>query len=286
MKDDFLKRHWRQPDPQFVDRLSHKLTLTQPRSTPMFKNRILRPILLVSLALVMVAALTLAFSPVARAAVQAIFIFNGVTVSIDDETGNLVTSGNPEAIIEQDENHVTIQGENGEMAGVGVARALESEMVDVNELLIQNPELTLPNTPVGYTIEPQGQLMGDGGMVFTWKDAAENIIIFLRSPNPPLSMSTGNLNGSLEDGEQDTFSTDGSVSASGGTAFYASGSSSGGTTAPETGTTLVGEEGQLQQAGGDGLLMVDYSWEADGYFYMLLASDNNLSEADLQAMLP
>ena len=62
-------------------------------------TRILRPALLATLALFLVAALTLAFSPAARATVQAIFSFNGVTVSIDDETGALVASGDIGAIV-------------------------------------------------------------------------------------------------------------------------------------------------------------------------------------------
>jgi hypothetical protein len=147
MNDDFLKRHWRRPDPKFVDRLSIQLNSTPQRSIPM-STRILRPALLVTLALFLAAALTLTFSPAARAAVQAIFIFNGVTVSIDDETGNLVTSGNPDAIVHQSVNSVTIQGEDGSMAGV-VMSDLSGEMLAVAELLERFPDLVLPDVPEG-----------------------------------------------------------------------------------------------------------------------------------------
>ena len=157
-------------------------------------TRILRPALLVLLALFLAAGLTLAFSPAARAAVQAIFSFNGVTVSIDDETGELVASGNTEAIVQQSADSITIQGEDGSLAGVVVADT-SLEILDVTELLERFPDLVLPDVPQGYTLAPQGQLSDDGTLTFTWTNATGQLINYLRSPNLPENVIIAGMGG-------------------------------------------------------------------------------------------
>jgi hypothetical protein len=254
MNDDFIKRHKQRPDPKFVERLYQKLnsTPTPQRSYSMFK-RTIRPALLVTLALVLAAALTLAFSPAARAAVQALLTFNGVTVSFDEGTGNLVTSGNPDAIVKQSNHEVVIQGKNGDMAAVGVAQPVEGEMVNVSDLLGRYPDLILPTAPAGYTLQPQGQLTSDGSLMFTWTDAAGHNIAYQRSPNPPQAIGPVNAIG-------------GQVNDSG--------------TVSESATLELPAE-----ASAESTPLTTYRWEAGGYYHMLFATDNSLSEADLQAML-
>ncbi len=264
MNDDFLKRHWQRPDPKFVDRLFIQLNSTPKRSIPM-STRILRPALLAMLALFLAAGLTMAFSPAARAAVQAIFSFNGVTVSIDDETGELVASGNTDAIVQQSADSITIQGEDGSMAGVVVAD-ISLEILDVTELLVRYPDLVLPDVPQGYTLAPQGQLSDDGALSFTWTNAAGQMINYLRSPNLPENVIITGLVG----GEP----------AAGSTAYPAVGVIGATGPAPEF------PQGDLEMLSAGTDLHAGYTWESDGYLHILSTSDPELSESDLQAMLP
>jgi len=273
MNDDFIKSHRQRPDPKFVERLYQRLnsTPTPQRSYSMFK-RIFRPALLVTLALILVAALTFAFSPAARAAVQALLTFNGVTVSVDESTGNLVTSGNPDAILKQSSHEVVIQGNNGETTAIGVARPVDGEtvntfdflrdgkMTNVNDLLSRYPDLTLPTAPSGYTLQPQGQFTSDGTIMVTWTDAAGHNITYQRSPNPlpatgPVNAISGQANDSGAVIESGTVSESGSVAL------------------PPT-------------SGAEPTPLATYRWEAGGYFHMLIATDSSMKEADLQAMLP
>lgn len=279
MNDDFIKRHWRRPDPKFVDRLSIKLNSTPQRSIPM-STRILRPALLVTLALFMAAALTLTFSPAARAAVQAIFTFNGVTVSIDDDTGKLVTSGNPDAIVHQSDNSVTIQGEDGSMAGV-VMSDLSVEMLAVAELLERYPDLVLPDVPQGYTLAPEGKLSNDATLTFTWTNAEGQMISYVRSSSPPENIIVAGVIGDAEaaPGETGTLPEDGTAQTGG--AYPITGIVAG------TGTALEFPEGELEMLTVEASkLLASCSWESGGYFHMLFTSNPELSEADLQAMQP
>ncbi len=247
-------------------------------------KRILRPALLVTLALMLVATLTLTFSPTARAAIQGFFTFNGVTVGVDEETGKLVTSGNTNAIIQQTDHEVTIQGENGEIAGAGVAKAqMVGEMVNVSDLLSRYPDLTLPTVPSGYTLQPQGQLMTDGSLVFTWTDPDGPIITYQRSSNAfqgfgPVE-SFGSADGTI------TLPSDGQVTSST-VALGEPGSVSTGTE-PESGTNIVSSKGVQEVLNGEQITPpVTYYWEAGGYYHILIATDSSFSEADLQAMRP
>ena len=83
MNDDFIIRHKQRPDPKFVERLYQTINSTSPRSNPMYK----RPIFMAAIVLLLAAVLIFSFSPTARAAVEALLTFNGVTVSVDEETG-------------------------------------------------------------------------------------------------------------------------------------------------------------------------------------------------------
>ena len=286
MNDDFLKRHWQRPDPKFVDRLSIQLNSTPQRSIPM-STRILRPALLVTLALFLAAALTLTFSPTARAAVQEIFSFNGVTVSVDDETGKLVTSGNLDAVVQQSDNSVTIQGEDGSMAGVAVAD-LTVEMLAVAELLERFPDLVLPDVPEGYTLAPEGQLTDDGTLTFTWTNAVGQMISYVRSSSPPENIILTDVIGDVDalPGETGTLSEDGTAQTGGAYPITA--------VVVGTGSALEFPEGDLEVipvessetiVESSGPLAL-YTWESSGYFHMLFTSNPELSEADLQAMQP
>ncbi len=228
-------------------------------------TRILRPALLVTLALFLAAALTLTFSPAARAAVQAIFSFNGVTVSVDDETGKLVTSGNPDAIVHQSDTSVTIQGEDGSMAGVVVAD-LSVEMLTVAELLERFPDLVLPTVPEGYFLAPEGQLADTGTLTFTWTNAEGQIISYVRSPYSLENiLITGTVGGEAALSSE-PYPIVGVIGA--------------------TGPDPEFPQGDLEMLSAGSDLTAGYAWEAGDYFHVLSTTDPDLNEADLQAMQP
>jgi hypothetical protein len=266
MNDDFIKRHKQRPDPRFVERLYQKINIPPQRSFSMFNRRI-RPALMITLALAITAILTFTFSPTVRAAVQSLLTFNGVTVTFDEETGKLVVSGNTDAVIEQTDHSVLIQGENGDMAGAGVAVAVAvpGEEVNVNDLFSRNPDLSLPIAPAGYNLQPLGQSNEDGSLLFTWQNTNGYMITYQRS----LSSDQGpGLGGIVSSGEL-VVPPDGSP---------ASLTVSGGAEV-SSGSTQIGGAGDL-------VPLAIYSWQSDGYFHTLFASDPSLSEADLKAMLP
>jgi hypothetical protein len=246
-------------------------------------KRILRPALLVIAALMVTTLLTLAFSPAARAAVQGFFTFNGVTVSVDEQTGKLVTSGNTDAIITQTDHEVTIQGENGEVAGAGIAQAqMDGGMVLVSDLLSRYPDLTLPRVPSGYTLEPQAQLMTDGSLLFTWTDPAGLFITYQRSSNPLQSLGAESSLGSA-DGTS-TLPMDGQVTSSTVSIDQPGAISN---TIETLRVTTIASSGGIQEIRSEGTTAtVTHQWEAGGYYHILSATDSRLTEADLQAMLP
>jgi hypothetical protein len=246
-------------------------------------KRILRPALLVILALMLVAMLTFTFSPTARAAIQGFFTFNGVTVGVDDKTGKLVTSGNTDAIISQTDHEVTIQGENGEIAGAGVAQAvMDGEMVNVSDLLSRYPDLNLPTVPSGYTLQPQGQLMTDDSLVFTWTDPAGQFITYQRSSNPLRGLGAVSSFESM-DGTT-TLSAEGKMTSSTVT-FDQPGPVS--NTIETISVTTIASSGGIQEISSVGTTAsVTYYWEFSGYYHLLTATDSRLTETDLQAMRP
>jgi hypothetical protein len=280
MNDDFIKRHRQRPDPKFVERLYQKINTTPQRSFSMFNRRV-RTALIISMALILTAVLTFTFSPTVRAAVQAILTFNGVTVSIDEATGKLVVSGNKDAIVEQTDTSVTIKGENGDMAGA--ALAVPGELVDVSALLIRFPDLTLPNVPAGYTIQPQGQLMGDGSLLFTWQDANGHLVTYQRIT---ISAQGPSLNGIVSGGLQNVQPADSSAPS----LTVASDGTTGSNNPPTSVTTSGSAEitaGSAPESGTVDLVpLASYTWESAGYYHMLFASDPGLTETDLKAMLP
>lgn len=205
------------------------------------------PALLITLALVITAILIFTFSPAVRAAVETILTFNGVTVSVDQDTGTLVVNGNMDAVVEQTDHSVTIRGENGEEAGAGIAAAQAVESVNVSDLLTSHPDLILPTVPSSYSLQPQGESVGDS-LTFTWQDSSGHLIIYQRSP--------ASFQGELP------VASDGQP-----------------TTINNSGSGFIGVDGYSGP-------MVTYNWEAGGYIHELMITDTALSEADLQAMLP
>lgn len=226
----------------------------------MFNRRNNRLALLVTLALVLTAILTFTFSPTVRADVESILNFNGVTVSVDPNTGKLLVSGNMDAVIEQTDHYVTIKGENGEEAGAGIAAAQAVESVNVSDLLTSHPDLILPTVPAGYTLQPQVEVAG-GSMTFTWKDSSGHLIFYQR-----ILESSMEILGSQE-GSSELPPT-----------------ASDGQSIPviQSGTGFISVGGEYNYSGPD----IVYNWVAGGYFHELTITDTALSEADQQAMLP
>lgn len=239
-----------------------------------------RPVLLVTLALLLAAALTFAFSPSARAAVQDIFSFNGVHVSIDEDTGKLVTSGNTDAIIEQGDNYVAIQGEDGSAAGVVVAGSLAGEQVTISELLSRYPDLTLPNVPAGYTLDDRAMIMEDGSLAVSWTNAAGYVINYSRNVNPPQTFEVSIGDGVPSDVPEGGFVITNTVPGGSDPSLGVGGGFITGTTGIVSGT---GEIGSLTVAEPP---LPAYNWQANGYYHYLFSNDPSLSEADLQTMVP
>jgi hypothetical protein len=205
------------------------------------------PALLITLALVITAILIFTFSPAVRAALETILTFNGVTVSVDQDTDTLVVNGNMDAVVEQTDHSVTIRGENGEEAGAGIAAAQAVESVNVSDLLTSHPNLILPTVPSSYALQPQGELVGES-LTFTWQDSSGNLIIYQRSPA----------------------STQGELPV----------------VSDVQPTTMINSGSGFISVDGRSVPMVTYNWEAGGYFHELTITDTALSDADLQAMLP
>lgn len=227
--------------------------------------------------LFLAAALTFTFSPVARATVQAIFTFNGVTVSMDDQTGKLLASGNTAAIVDQGDDFVTIRGEDDSFAGVAIAKSV-AKLAPVTELLSRNPDLVLPNIPTGYTLDSNGQIGDDGSLLFIWTDAAGHMITFSRSPNPPQVIEVDS-SGSTEISGSDVVPMPAAIPTE---------------TSSEAvvGMTKDGLPGEpITVTAGDDAPSLAYTgveiyWEAGGYYYNLVSNDPGMTEADLQAMRP
>jgi hypothetical protein len=224
----------------------------------MFSHRN-RLALLITLALVITAILTFTFSPAVRAAVETILTFNGVTVSVDEDTGKLVVSGNMDAVVEQTDYSVEIKGENGDYAGAGIAAAQAVESVNVSDLLTIHPDLILPTVPAGYTLQPQVEVAG-GSMTFTWQDSSGHLIFYQR-----ILESSMEILGSQEGGSEPPVASDGQS-----------------TPVIQSGTGFISVGGDYNYSGPD----IVYNWEAGGYFHELTITDTALSEADQQAMLP
>jgi hypothetical protein len=212
---------------------------------------------LIALALVITIILIFAFSPAVRAAMETILVFNGVTVSVDQNTGKLVISGNMDAVVDQTDYSVEIKGENGDFAGAGIATAQTYESVDVSDLLINHSDLSLPAVPTGYLLLPQGELVGSS-MTFTWHDTSGNMITYQRSPATLLEGAPGSQERSSE-----------------------------------LPTASDGQSIPLIHYGNGFLGNNDYSgpiltydWEAGGYLHELIITDTSMNETDLQAMLP
>jgi len=229
-------------------------------------NRKIQPAFMIALVLILTAVLTFSFSPTVRAAMQAFFTFNGVSVGFDEETGKLVISGNKDAVVEQTDNSVTIKGENGDLAMAGVARALPVKMVDVSDLLKDYPGLVLPTAPAGYNLQPQGQLMDDGSLIFTWQNAEYHMISYQVSRR------------SIQDPQLGSLVNSGSIELS------AIGASTTGTTVKSSGE--ISPEPVSSNGTTELNPLVTYSWQTGGYYHMLFTSDPNLVEADLKAMQP
>jgi hypothetical protein len=222
-------------------------------------NRRNRSAFLITLALVITAILTFTFSPTARAAVEAILIFNGVTVSVDEDTGKLLVSGNMDAVVAQTDYSVEIKGENGDYAGTGIAAAQTVESVNVSDLLTRHPDLILPTVPSSYLLQPQAEFAG-GSMTFTWQDSSGHLIIY-----QSILESSMEIIGSQEGSSELPTTSDGQT-----------------TPVIQSGTGFITIDGNYNYSGP----VITYNWNAGGYFYELTITDTALSEFDLQAMLP
>lgn len=241
-------------------------------------SRLTRAALPALLVAVVAVAVTLVISPEARAAVEALLTFNGVTVTVDDD-GKLVTSGNTDAIVHQDDYSVAIQSDDGcGVMGVAIAPPTTSEFIPSTTLSERFADLKLPKVPAGYTLASQAEVISDGTLVLTWADAAGQTITYTRNPNQPVTIGVGS-----DDGKPCN-PAPGAQPAAGalppvGELNGAGGSFVGGTNDPGEGVTNT-----VTVSAGDG--QAAHVWEADGYMHLLSATDPALTPADLAAMQP
>jgi hypothetical protein len=230
-------------------------------------NRRNRSVLFIVLALVITAILTFTFLPAVRASVESILTFNGVTVSVDQETGKLVVSGNMDAVVKQTDHYVTIKGENGEEAGAGITAAQVVESASVSDLLTSHPDLILPTVPADYSLQPQVEVVG-GSMTFTWQNSSGHLITYQRSP---ATFEGGGMQGSQIVSSSEHPNIEQPIA-----------SDSQPTPEIHSGNGFISIGGKYNYSGPD----ITYNWVTGGYFNELIVMDTTLSEAELQAMLP
>lgn len=226
------------------------------------------------------AAVTLLVSPEARAAVQTLLNFNGVTVTVGDD-GKLVASGDTDAIVQQDDYSVAVQSDDGcQMMGVAIAPPTTSEFVLTSELAARYPDLALPHVPAGYTPAAQSEIVSDGQLVVTWANAAGQTITYGRNPNGPHTISLG-VEGDYPCNPAPT----GPEFAAGEIPPIAA---LVGEAGPVSGNTLAAGEAltnTISSASGGGG-QIAHVWETDSYLHLLTATDPALSVEDLKAMQP
>lgn len=242
-------------------------------------SRLTRAALPALLVAVLAAAVTLVVSPEARAAVEALLTFNGVTVTVDDD-GKLVASGNTDAIVHQDDYSVAIQSDDGcETMGVAIAPETTSEFIQSTLVSERFDDLDLPKVPAGYRLAPQTEVVSDGTLVLTWANAAGETITYRRNPNQPIAIGIGPEDGKPcnpapgAQSEAGALPPVGDLNGEGGPFV-------GSTSDPSAGVT----DAVTVSSGGDGQAV--HVWEADGYLHLLSATDPALTPADLAAMQP
>ncbi|HFC12133.1 MAG TPA: hypothetical protein ENJ56_04760 [Anaerolineae bacterium] len=254
MNDDFLKKHRVRPNPHFVESLYQTLETKNKRTFSMFSTNKMRPAFFALAIFLGVGLLTLAVSPTARAAIEALFTFNGVEVTVDDNTGNIVATGNTDAIIDQTDHSILIQSADpNEMMGMSVD-ALEIAPVDSSELATLAPDFVLPtHLPAGYTLDDEA-FVSDGVVSVSWTNSAGDTIHY-NWGNPPLPDDLALPEGAIvvTDSSADFPSID-----------------------PYT---------VIPNFTGDGEMAV-LAGEQDGVAYSILATDTSLGEAVLQAIVP
>ena len=235
-----------------------------------------------ALLIVLVAiAVTLTFSPEARAAVQALMSFNGVTVSLGDD-GKLTATGNTDAIVHQDDYSVAVQSDDGcQVQGISVAPPPTSEYLATADVLAQNPDLVLPKVPAGYTLAPQAEVVSDGRIVLNWADTSDHTIMYARNSAAPLTIAVG--------ADSTTACQPGTLSGPEGAPPVPDVMAEPGVKVEGQSVEIEGEAGPtegfvVQASGGEG--EVAHAWEADGFIHLLTASDPALSVDDLKAMQP
>ncbi|MCA9996277.1 MAG: hypothetical protein KDE56_11050 [Anaerolineales bacterium] len=226
----------------------------------LFATNKLRAAFMLPLALLLAAFLALAISPAARAAVQSLFSFNGVEVTVDPETGKLRADGNSEAILYQDDNAVFIMGEDGQTA-VGVSQStaeVNEEMIPVPDLAQTYPDFVLPtNVPTGYQMDTQATVI-EGMIVLNWRNEAGHTLTYQWGTQPaPTDLALD---------EQ-------ALAALG--AEIVDGASAEGFMEPY----------QLMP-GPDGSQLALYNSESNGVPVLIVATDTSLTAETLQAMVP
>jgi hypothetical protein len=256
MNDDFMKKFRKRPNPSFVRSLYERLEGTERRNT-MFSNKS-RFALTGLIALLLVAIGLVVNSPTARAAIRDLIMsFNGVDVYKDTETGKLEASGNLDAVVIQEDHVIGIESDDGTELEVVAEIDVHAEAMPLDELLSMYPGFQVPtNLPEGYTLNQNGMNLVDQsdephGLMVSWSHPNGESISLVRSKmlTPPPTEKIDGKDVVVE-------------------------------VSMETGYVL-------RDSSVDDSMDAVYTWidETYTYHYMLTATDETLSEADLAAIV-
>lgn len=178
----------------------------------MFTNK-MRPAFLTAIVLVGIATLVITVSPTVRATIFSIFTINGVEVGQDEETGELIIEGNPDAIIYQDEDTVIIDESSEDEPDrytIIKSRLMLPENFPIEELETLYPEFTMPtNLPDGYELIPVAFKLDQYGVGVGvgWMNSDEHQITYMWNESTPVDFSDEELDALEERGytvERDT----------------------------------------------------------------------------------
>lgn len=212
----------------------------------------MRPVLLSLVALLIIGGLTIAVSPTVRAGLLSLFTLNGVEVSMNEDTGELVVEGDPDAILYDDGETVMIDGGDESIVYVDSEMA-KPDLLSVDDLAEFYPDFVVPtDLPDGYEIIPMVFLdPHDDSVGVGWQHGAGNQITY------------------QWDMDRDAYPTPSPTVAA---------------AAAEAGVDVTKEHeyGFFEKA--DMLILNDVT--EDGIEYLIIASDVTLTEADLRALLP
>lgn len=245
--DDFLKKHQgrTRPRPEFVEDLYESINT---KRSPLMITKRMHPAFLTLIVILTMALLTLTILPTARASIRSLMTINGVGIDQNEQTGELIVSGNTDAVVSQTEDTVVIESGVDDSVIVIDAESMSPEMISVDDVEAQYPDFVMPTTvPDGYGIIPMAFMAGENGIGVGWQNSEGHQITYTWNVDP--------IEASAEE-EAEMI---------------------------EKGIELIDGFRYSFMVLGDSVIL---SGAENGIGYLLIATDTSLTEADLQAILP